>query len=148
MAPEGFLFALLLRGERRHIIITVFSPQSMSAAVTITNTNCHFGTSIPRALQNHRRFQIAVRKFVDDIIFPDAQAREDDGKRPSQAVFDAMAQVNLIAMRLGPGKHLEGRVLMNGIVKAEVVSVNTRLPSLMCDQGGARCTSSTNSMNS
>lgn len=64
---------------------------------------------------------------MDDIIFPDAQAREDDGKRPSQAVFDAMAQVNLIAMRLGPGKHLEGRVLMNGIVKPEEVSISSRL---------------------
>lgn len=66
---------------------------------------------------------------MDDVIFPDAQAREDDGKRPSQAVFDAMAEVNLIAMRMGPGKHLEGRVLMNGIVKPEEVGINLFMPS-------------------
>jgi hypothetical protein len=28
-------------------------------------------------------------------------------------------QVNLNAMRLGPGKHLQGRTLMDGIVKPE-----------------------------
>lgn len=54
-------------------------------------------------------------------MFPDAQAREEDGKTPSKHVFDEMAKLNLIAMRLGPGKHLEGRVLMNGIVKPEEV---------------------------
>ncbi|KAF8962777.1 acyl-CoA dehydrogenase/oxidase [Flammula alnicola] len=68
---------------------------------------------------NHRRFQTAVRKFVEEVVFPDAQAREEDGTRASQSVFDAMAKMNLIAMRLGPGKHLKGRVLMGGIVKPE-----------------------------
>jgi hypothetical protein len=63
-----------------------------------------------------------LRKFVEDVIFPDAQAREEDGNPPSRYVFDEMARLNIIAMRLGPGKHLEGRVLMNGIVKPEEVS--------------------------
>lgn len=36
-----------------------------------------------------------MRKFVDDIIYPDAQAREDDGKRASQDVIDKMAYVSL-----------------------------------------------------
>jgi len=34
-----------------------------------------------------------MRKFVDEIIYPDAQAREEDGKRPSQSVLDAMTWV-------------------------------------------------------
>ena len=42
-------------------------------------------------IQRHKKFQLAVRKFVDDVVFPDAQARELDGKRPSQEVFDKMA---------------------------------------------------------
>jgi hypothetical protein len=29
------------------------------------------------------------------------------------------SEVNIIAMRLGPGKHLQGRILMGGIVKPE-----------------------------
>ena len=32
-----------------------------------------------------------MRTFMDEIIYPDAQAREEDGKRPSQSVLDAMA---------------------------------------------------------
>jgi hypothetical protein len=71
--------------------------------------------------QHHRRFQTAFRKFVEEWMIPDAHAREEDGKRPSQKVFDEMARLNITAMRLGPGKHLEGRELMGGIVKPEEV---------------------------
>lgn len=42
-------------------------------------------------MQGHRKFQRAVRLFFDENMFEDAQAREEDGKRPSQAVFDKMA---------------------------------------------------------
>ena len=73
------------------------------------------------------------------MVYPDAQERELDGKRPSQEVFDKMAyarrppyccgrflrefcsEVNLHAMRLGPGKHLKGLSLFNGLVKPEEV---------------------------
>ena len=41
--------------------------------------------------QSHRRLQKAVREFVDEYIYPDAQERELDGKRPSQSVLDKMA---------------------------------------------------------
>ena len=73
--------------------------------------------------------------FCEKYIIPDAQAREEDGKRPSQDVLDKMAyvfasfhcpptdgihrEVNLHAMRMGPGKHLKGLTLMNGLVKPE-----------------------------
>jgi len=67
----------------------------------------------------HREFQKAVRVFVDDIIKPDAHAREEDGKRPSQSVFDKMAEIEMHAMRLGPGKHLKGRKLMGGLVEPD-----------------------------
>jgi hypothetical protein len=30
---------------------------------------------------------------VDEVMYPDAQAREEDGKKPTQAVFDQMAYV-------------------------------------------------------
>ncbi len=33
--------------------------------------------------------------------------------------FLLTSETNIIAMRLGPGKHLEGRTLMGGIVKPE-----------------------------
>ncbi|GLB40181.1 putative acyl-CoA dehydrogenase, C-terminal domain [Lyophyllum shimeji] len=77
------------------------------------------GYHTPYYKDHHRRFQAAFRKFVEEVLLPDAQLREEDGKRPSQSVFDEMARLNLIAMRLGPGKHLQGRVLMGGLVKPE-----------------------------
>lgn len=41
--------------------------------------------------QNHKAFQKVVRKFFDEVVYPDAQERELDGKRPSQDVLDKMA---------------------------------------------------------
>jgi len=40
-------------------------------------------------------FSTVIRKFVDEIIYPDAQAREEDGKRASKEVLEAMAWVTL-----------------------------------------------------
>ena len=60
-----------------------------------------------------------MRKLVDEVIYPDAQAREEDGKYPSKSVNDTLAKLNVHAMRLGPGKHLHGLELMGGIVKPE-----------------------------
>ncbi|KAH8100083.1 acyl-CoA dehydrogenase NM domain-like protein [Cristinia sonorae] len=77
------------------------------------------GYHSPYFNEKHRKFQAAVRKFFDDYVYPDAQLREADGKRPSQDVFDKMAEVNLHAMRMGPGKHLKGLTLMNGLVTPE-----------------------------
>ena len=44
--------------------------------------------------QSHRRLQQAMRKFHDEVVYPDAQAREEDGKRPSLEVIQKMAYVS------------------------------------------------------
>ncbi|KAJ7127072.1 acyl-CoA dehydrogenase [Mycena epipterygia] len=77
------------------------------------------GFHSPYYTESHRALQVAMRKFFEVEILPDAIAREEDGKRASQSVFDAMARTNILAMRLGPGPHLKGRVLMDGLVKPE-----------------------------
>lgn len=73
----------------------------------------------PYYKESHRVLQKAMRKFTDEIVTPDAHAREEDGKRPSQSVIQAMADVNLHAMRLGPGKHLKGLELLGGVKPEE-----------------------------
>lgn len=73
-----------------------------------------------------------MRKFVDEVVYPDAQAREEDGKRPSQDVFDKMAELNLHAMRLGPGKHLKGLTLWNGLVSPEEVGLKASIELRNC----------------
>ncbi|KAJ7227117.1 acyl-CoA dehydrogenase/oxidase, partial [Mycena pura] len=80
------------------------------------------GYHSPYYKEHHRRFQKAYRKFIDEVVFPDAQARESDGRMPSKKVFDEKCRLNLLAMQIGPGKHLEGRVLMDGAITLEEAS--------------------------
>ncbi|KAJ9605108.1 hypothetical protein H2200_010498 [Cladophialophora chaetospira] len=70
---------------------------------------------------SHRALQRAVREFVDRDIYPEAQEKEADGTYISQELTDKMAASgnNLLAMRLGPGKHLENRGPLLGNVKPE-----------------------------
>ncbi|KAF9038966.1 peroxisomal acyl-CoA-dehydrogenase [Hymenopellis radicata] len=94
------------------------------------------GYHSPYFTENHRQFQQELRKFVDEFVTPDAMIHEDDGKRPSQSVLDKMAELELHAMRLGPGKHLKGRKLMNGLVKPEEFDY---FHELIITQEVARC---------
>jgi len=91
----------------------------------------------PYYSDNHRKFQTVVREFFATVVQPEAAKCEDSGKKISQEVVDKMAYVdysafqtsfiwspctsetNIIAMRLGPGKHLKGKALMGGVVKPE-----------------------------
>lgn len=68
---------------------------------------------------SHRKFHKAVRKFMIDAVYPDAQSCEASGKRISQSVVDQLTEMGIPAMRLGKGKHLKGLVLMGGIVTPE-----------------------------
>ncbi|KAJ7229128.1 acyl-CoA dehydrogenase/oxidase, partial [Mycena pura] len=67
----------------------------------------------------HRKFQKATRTFFEEVVKPAAIECESNGKKIPQEVVDKMSEVNIIAMRLGPGKHLKGRTLMNGVVTPE-----------------------------
>jgi hypothetical protein len=62
--------------------------------------------------ESHRRYQQAVREFVDEHVTPEALAREKDGKYISQDLVNKMVENNLIAAKLGPGKHLHGRNIL------------------------------------
>ncbi|TCD69249.1 hypothetical protein EIP91_008352 [Steccherinum ochraceum] len=106
-----------IQGEKSQI--SSRGPGEVSKVPYAESTWLSEGYYSPYFKESHRKLQAAVRKFVDEVIYPDAQAREEDGKRPSQSVFDKMAEVNLLCMRMGPGKHLKGRTLMGGIVTPE-----------------------------
>lgn len=68
---------------------------------------------------SHRALQKSVRKYVDEVIIPDAQACEESGKRASKEVLSTMAKNGMNRMRLGPGKHLHGQELMGGVVQGK-----------------------------
>ncbi|QRV89915.1 acyl-CoA dehydrogenase [Ceratobasidium sp. AG-Ba] len=75
--------------------------------------------SSPYYKETHRTLQKRMRILVDDVLYPDGQLKEADGKRVSPEVLAEMSRLNVHAMRLGPGKHLKGLTLMDGIVKPE-----------------------------
>jgi len=106
-----------LQGEESKIRVP--QPGDISQVPYAEPTWLNDGYFSPYFSDDHRKFQLAMRKFVDQYVKPDAEAREEDGKRPSQSVFDEMAKVDMHAMRLGPGKHLKGRKLMDGLVEPE-----------------------------
>lgn len=60
-----------------------------------------------------------MRTFITEVVAPDAQACEENGKRPSKSVLDAMAANGMNRTRLGPGKHLYGKDILGGSVKGE-----------------------------
>ncbi|KAJ7727295.1 acyl-CoA dehydrogenase/oxidase, partial [Mycena maculata] len=103
-----------IKGEQPEIKSHVSG--SLSAVPYAEPTWLSEGYHTPYYKDHHRRFRAAVREFVEEVVFPDAQVCERDGGKPSQKIFDEMARLNLLAMRVGPGKHLEGRVLMDGII--------------------------------
>lgn len=94
------------------------------------------GYHSPYYKESHRKLQQAIRKFHDEVIYPDAQVREEDGRRPSLDVIQKMADLNIHAMRAGPGKHLKGLTLMGGIVKPEEFDY---FHELVIQQEIARC---------
>ncbi|KAJ7104224.1 acyl-CoA dehydrogenase NM domain-like protein [Mycena belliarum] len=94
------------------------------------------GFHSPYYTENHRKFQVAIRKFVDEFIYPEAQIKEEDGTRISQELVDRMADLNINALRLGPGKHLKGLKLMGGIVEPEAFDY---FHELIFTQEMARC---------
>jgi alkylation response protein AidB-like acyl-CoA dehydrogenase len=62
------------------------------------------------------KLQKAMRTFVDTHIKPEAQEKELSGEYISQELIDKMAEANILAMRMGPGKHLHGRNLLGGAI--------------------------------
>ncbi|KAF4554394.1 Acyl-CoA dehydrogenase-like protein 2 [Elsinoe fawcettii] len=70
----------------------------------------------PYYKESHKRLQKAVREFTDTYVYPEAQEKEADGTYISQGLIDRMADNGLLAMKLGPGKHLHGKKLMGGAV--------------------------------
>ncbi|PWY68404.1 acyl-CoA dehydrogenase NM domain-like protein [Aspergillus heteromorphus CBS 117.55] len=70
----------------------------------------------PYFTDSHRRLQKALREFTDRYVTPEAQEKEKDGTYISQELIDRMAEAGILAMRLGPGKHLHGQTLLGGAV--------------------------------
>lgn len=61
-----------------------------------------------------------MREFVDKHVTPDAREKEQSGERPSVELVQLCGSTGVNALRLGPGKHLQGRKLPAGLKWDEV----------------------------
>ncbi|KAL4933266.1 acyl-CoA dehydrogenase family protein [Aspergillus undulatus] len=95
------------------------SPTSLSPVPYAEPMWLRPGFKSPYYKESHRRLQRAIREFTSLHVAPEAQEKEKDGSYISQELIDKMAETNVLAMRLGPGKHLHGRTLLGGVVKGE-----------------------------
>ncbi|KAJ6627333.1 acyl-CoA dehydrogenase/oxidase [Mycena sp. CBHHK59/15] len=100
-------------------VIKPLAPGAVSRVPYAEPTWLSNGFQSPYYSDKHRKFHTAVRTFFMEVVQPEAIKCEENGKKIPQEVVDKMSEVNLIAMRLGPGKHLQGRTLMNGTVTPE-----------------------------
>ncbi|RDB15501.1 Acyl-CoA dehydrogenase [Hypsizygus marmoreus] len=100
-------------------VVKPLAPGELSQVPYAEPTWLSRGYFSPYYSEGHRKFQTAVRAFFMEVVQPESVRCEESGKRISQEVVDKMSEANIIAMRLGPGKHLKGRTLMGGIVKPE-----------------------------
>lgn len=57
--------------------------------------------------ESHRKFRQAVRDLTDKLIVPDAVANDNAGREPSSELMQKLGRAGLLALRIGPGKHLQ-----------------------------------------
>jgi len=73
----------------------------------------------PYYTDKHRKYQRACREFIETHVMPEAIVAEKEGTHISQELINKMAETNFLACRLGPGKHMAGRSILNGAIKGE-----------------------------
>lgn len=79
----------MLAGESE--VVKQAAPDALSAVPYAEPTWLAEGFRSPLYTDGHRRFQRAVRKFVSDVIAPEMEQRELDGKKLSQGVIGKMS---------------------------------------------------------
>jgi alkylation response protein AidB-like acyl-CoA dehydrogenase len=105
-----------IEGEKSEVIVPQFGDLSPVPYAEPLWLRPQFKS--PYFKDSHKKFQKEVRKFIDQYVTPEAQEKEKSGEYISQELIDRMAANDMLAMRLGPGKHLHGKNLL-GVVKGE-----------------------------
>jgi hypothetical protein len=71
-------------------LVTTPVPGELSAVPYAEPSWLAQGYHSPYYKESHRKFQAALRKFMEEIVEPDAIKHEEDGKRISQDVVDKL----------------------------------------------------------
>jgi Cytochrome b5-like Heme/Steroid binding domain len=75
-----------------------YAPKAISQVPYAEPTWLASGFHNPYYSDSHRKFHAAMRKFFVEVISPDAQACEENGKRASLSVLTKMAYVSLASV--------------------------------------------------
>lgn len=73
------------------------------------------GFKSPYFTEGHRKLAMAMRDFVDNTLAPEAREHELSGERPSDFIIRETGRLNIAAMRIGVGPHLNGLILPGGM---------------------------------
>ncbi|KAF8298291.1 acyl-CoA dehydrogenase NM domain-like protein [Clavulina sp. PMI_390] len=100
-------------------LIKVPAPGDMSEIPYAEPSWLTKGYHSPYYSDRHRKFQTWLRKWSEEHFIPEAWECEESGKQPSQKGVDMQAKYGILAMRMGPGRHLKGLKLADGLVEPE-----------------------------
>ncbi|GAA6000530.1 hypothetical protein JCM10207_008056 [Rhodosporidiobolus poonsookiae] len=125
-----------VQGQKPRVILP--TPGTLSPVPYAEPTWLSEGFSSPYYKDSHRALQKFLRKFTDEEVKPDAQLHEKDGKRPTPALIERMGDLNINAMRLGPGKHLHGLTLPGDFKGEEYNYFHELIVNQELIRGGAR----------
>ena len=81
--------------EGQDEVIKPLAADALSAVPYAEPTWLSNGYHSPYYKESHRRFQKAARKFVSEVVYPEAVKCEDNGKKISQDVVDKLWRVFL-----------------------------------------------------
>jgi len=73
----------------------------------------------PYYTEAHTKFRLAVREFLYNEVYAEAQKFELNGKQPTDTVYKKMGAFGLLAARIGPGPHLKMVQQLPGGIKPE-----------------------------
>jgi alkylation response protein AidB-like acyl-CoA dehydrogenase len=61
----------------------------------------------------------AIRKFIHEVVEPDALMKDDSGEVATIEMYEKMGEFGWLASRIGPGPHLQGLNLPGGVKPEE-----------------------------
>jgi hypothetical protein len=80
-------------------LVSAPAPDALSAVPYAEPTWLSKGFHSPYFTDSHKRFQKAVRKFIQEVVFPEAIKCEEKGTRISQEVVDKLACATFMLWR-------------------------------------------------
>jgi alkylation response protein AidB-like acyl-CoA dehydrogenase/predicted heme/steroid binding protein len=87
--------------------------------VPFAEPSAWFGMPSPYYKESHFKMRKAIRKFIHEVVEPDALMKDDSGEVATIEMYEKMGEFGWLASRIGPGPHLQGLNLPGGVKPEE-----------------------------